>query len=130
MSKLYQLIIKTPEGGNLIEADTWEELIRVASIGLVLTKSPVNPDPRTASLEQLSDYAHRKYLIRRHKRYKTRISLQGHERAVIECYIQGMTIKETVFWLRTNKGFKTSMTAIGRYWTVLRNLGIYPKTVY
>ena len=40
----------------------------------------------------------------------------GLEVDVAKCYLQGMTIKQTVFWLKKEKDFKASKTAIGRYW--------------
>lgn len=43
---------------------------------------------------------------------------------VIACYLRGWDIKKTVAWLFNEKHHKVSKSAIGRYWTRLRNIGV------
>ena len=61
-----------------------------------------------------------------HTRSRFGVEDAGVEVEVIACYVQRMTLLGTVAWLRDNKGYQSSKSAIHRYWGKLRRFGILP----
>ncbi len=57
---------------------------------------------------------------------QTAIAKAGLELDVIKCYIQGMYGREIIAWLKTERDFTVSMSAVGRFTAKLRTLRIYP----
>jgi len=57
----------------------------------------------------------------------SRVAIAGLELDVIKCYLQGMTLAQTLKWLKQNRRFTGSDSALGRYWQKFRMLGIEPN---
>ena len=51
-----------------------------------------------------------------------RVVAAGFAKDAIKCYLQRMTLKQTVNWLKLNRHFDCSKTAIGRFWVQLHNI--------
>jgi hypothetical protein len=78
--------------------------------------SPQNEQENAkAAAKKLVEKYHQLY-IKNDNRWHSPIANAGLEIEVAKCYLRGMTIKETTGWFKKEKEFKTSMTAIGRYW--------------
>ena len=60
----------------------------------------------------------------------TSIAKAGCELDLIRCYLQGFSIKQTLEYLRINCGLKSSMSGVGRYWTVLQEAGWAKERIY
>ena len=124
----YRIVLQTPNGSCAIETKSIDAFVGMFSsdFSKALKKALDTEHVSTLDTRALNTWD----MYRRHQTRKnnqdgySRIARNGHELDVIKCYLQGMNIAETVKWLRTNKGFVTSKSAIGRYWTVLHRLGI------
>jgi hypothetical protein len=66
------------------------------------------------------------YFRHRKRLYRSRLTQVGLELALVKRFLQGLTISETIKWLKAHKGFRISKSAVGRYWEVLCRVGISP----
>ncbi len=57
----------------------------------------------------------------------TPISRAGIEPDIIRCYLEKMTIDETVAHIKDNCDFEVSSSAVGRYWERFRELSLHTK---
>ncbi len=53
----------------------------------------------------------------------------GLEIDLARCYLNNMSLEQTVEWLKKERGFETSITAVGRYWTRFVQLPAGVRTV-
>jgi hypothetical protein len=128
ISDLWSVSINTPQGVQRYEGDGWFVLALLASGDLVgLVSGYV--DYTGLSLEQAADRVLKvckSYWGRYGNSQRTAASAGDVEADLVRCYLQGMRIDETVQWLGDEKGFRATKSAVGRYWKVLRRLGITP----
>jgi len=126
------ILLVTPEGEHTFNGDALELLDVVVSGQLrrlliasvkVLGNNPQEAAVRVLTMYQ-AEYGRAGRVLR--KRLNPAVAA-GVEVDIIRCYLSDMTISGTVDWLRVNKGFTTSLSAIGRYWSSLRRLGIEQK---
>lgn len=118
--KPYSTAIRTPYGRCYIEADSWEELVMLCpgAVSVVL-------DPESEICEEiLARETRDRYRACFGSNRKTRIEARGLELDLVKCFLRGMTIKDAISWLWTEKYFTSSGSAVGRYWSRLRLLNI------
>lgn len=129
MTGAYSLTIKTPQGESVFEGDRWDILSHLISGEIArLVAAGINANPgsdldvvaRNVLKVFKAYYRHRKRL------HRSRLSAVGLELELAKCYLRGLSINETVKWLKAKKNFRVSMTAIGRYWEVFSRIGITP----
>ncbi|MCX5632848.1 MAG: hypothetical protein NTW93_04125 [Phycisphaerae bacterium] len=116
----YSLTIDTPSGRCQIATESWQLLIEL-----------LDPFASTDTHQNMHNLAKRAQ-IAYHKSYKRAnyvspiVHKDGLEIQVIICYLRGWNVYNTVDWLFHKKKHKASKSAIGRYWTRLRKIGILP----
>ena len=128
ISELWSISIDTPQGAQRHEGDCWYILALLASANLVGMVSP-NVDYAGLDLEQAAERVLKvckAYWGRYGDSRRTAASAGEIEADLVKCYLRGMRIEETVKWLGDAKGFKATKSGVGRYWEVLRRLGITP----
>lgn len=125
MGKSYELKVKIPTGSVEAHADDLESLALLAPSGISTRIVPQAAcreafDLETAAHELLVAYRGRRMLS---NSQGSRISEAGLDTDLIKCYLRNMTIAETIKWLREEKKFKTSRSAVGRHWRDFKKLG-------
>lgn len=129
MTSPYSITILTPQGKSVFEGDRWDilsylvsgEIARIVASGINANLgSNIEVTARKVLKVFKAYYRHRKRL------HRSRLSAVGLELDLVKCFLRGLTINETVNWLKANKGFRISTTAVGRYWEVFSRLGITP----
>lgn len=129
MTGAYSLTIKTPQGESVFEGDRWDILSYLISGEIArLVAAGINENPgsdidvvaRQVLKVFKAYYRHRKRL------HRSRLSAVGLELELVKCYLRGLTISETIKWLKAHKGFRISTSATGRYWEVFSRIGITP----
>jgi hypothetical protein len=115
----YCLTIDTPSGKCQIATESWQILVEL-----------LDPFASTDTQQNIYSLAKRAQ-IAYHKSYKranytSRMARNGLEIQAIMCYLRGWDIYKTVAWLFNKKKNKTSKSAVGRYWTRLRAIGVIP----
>ena len=122
----YSVLYDSPLGRCQADADSLNELIcALGAARSVLAET--SPD---MGLEAKAKYVMGLYYCERTKsnnRGISPIAEAGNEIDLIKCYLRGFNITDTVEWLRIEKQLKTSISAVGRYWTVLGQLPITAK---
>lgn len=71
-------------------------------------------DESTAARRLIEQYRVR--FDKTNNRSNTMIFRAGREIELARCYLARKTVDETVKWLKKEKDFKTSESAVGRYW--------------
>lgn len=148
--RLFRLSLETPYGCHEIAADSMTKLIVLTSpettkvIASLL--SAASQDVLKVALEHLLNVhaateqpgydleilakaalvEYREGERLRNPRKQTAIAEAGLELDVIKCYLQRMYAREIIAWLKEEKGFVTSMSAVGRFTAKLRMLKIHP----
>ena len=129
MPARYSVSITTPQGTNLFEGDRWEILSRLVSgdiAKIVAAQLSSNPGSDLDMMARGVLKVFKAYFNRHKRQYQSRVSKVGLELDLVKCYLRGLTISETVKWFKAHKGFRTSDSAIRRYWEVFRRVGIAP----
>ena len=122
----YSIAYNSPLGRCQADADSLNELIGAMQAAYAaLTESCLDMDFETSASYILSLYYCER--TKSNNRSISPIAEAGNELDLIKCYLRGFTIADTVDWLRIEKQFKTSMSSVGRYWTVLGQLPITAK---
>jgi hypothetical protein len=120
MANEYKIRLEVRCRSSAFGADTVTELLLQFATELFRLDQATSPqsiqDNIEATAKELVEKYHQLY-IKSNNRGHSPIAGAGLEIEVAKCYLQGRTINETVSWLRKEKEFKTSMTAIGRYWS-------------
>jgi hypothetical protein len=119
----YFLTINTPVGRCQIAADNWNVIADLIDPSNLMYNS--NSDVQNAAKRAQKAY-HKSYRSSRNGNCRSRATQAGIELDVICCYIMGWTAKEAIDWLKKEKKCKLSKSAVGRYWTRLRRLGVIP----
>ena len=123
MGKLYRCEITTPQSSMCFEADSMRELaVRLdaqlsgPSVLLITAKDVLYAYSRAREARGLRDTP-------------TRAATAGVELDIVQCYLRGMMISETVTWLKDHNDFSISKTVIGRYWVALRQVYTGPRNL-
>lgn len=128
MAEKYHFLIETPEINCDVHTNNFSNFL-----GMVfeqLAKAVNSPGNQTfvSDLDVKAQEALELYRSKRKPgRYHSRVATAGLELDVIKCYLQGMTLAQTLEWLKQNRQFIGSDTALGRYWRNFRTLGIEPN---
>lgn len=129
MSKKYRLIYETPQGNCSVEADNRSEfetmIPRRVDEMLAIPKRLRAMGLNEAAATILEIYG-RQYCHRVH----SSVTKAGAELDLIKCYLQGITIKEIVKWLRANKQVSLSKSAVGRYCARIFRLCMIPRGLF
>jgi len=114
----YCLAIDTSSGRCQIATESWQLLVEL-----------LDPFSCSDALKDINSLAKRAQ-IAYHKSHKHANMMSPIARNtnleidVIKCYLSGWDVNKTVSWFLNEKKHKTSRSAVGRYWTRLRNIGI------
>lgn len=123
------LIIETPQGKSVFEGDRWDILSHLISGEIArLVAAGINANPGS-DLDVVAKQVLKvfeAYFRHRKRLYRSRITKVGLELDLVKCYLRGLTMSETIKWLKAHKNFRISMSAVGRYWEVLNRIGITP----
>jgi hypothetical protein len=115
----YSLMIETDSGRCQIATDNWQLLINLIDPFACIDKNFA--DIKTAAKRAQIAY----HQSHKHENSQSPIAQDDNlEIEVISYYLKGWDTLETTAWLN-KKGHKVSKSAIGRYWTRLRNIGIF-----
>jgi len=108
---------KTSEFG----ADSVTELLlfmatELFSLDLQTSPANVKNNVDTAAKKLIDEY-YQHFVNANNNRSRSPITCAGLEVDLARCYLARMAIDEVVNWLKRERNFKTSQTAVGRYWT-------------
>lgn len=117
----YFLTINTPVGRCQIAADNWNVIADLIDPSNLMYNS--SNDVQNAAKRAQKAY-HKSY--RRSGTGRSRASHEGVELNVICYYIMGWTVKEAIDCIKKKSGVKLSKSAVGRYWTRLKSIGVIP----
>jgi len=123
------LTIGTPQGKSVFEGDQWDILSYLISgdiARLVAGGINTNPGRDIDAVAKRVLKVFESYFRHRKRLYRSRLTKVGLELELVKCYLRGLTISETIKWLKAHKNFRISTTAVGRYWEVLNRIGITP----
>ena len=126
MAKAYCCTVTTPQGSQSFEADTWDCLVSMLSRLITATETMEGRDDLDSTAQAMVD-AYNATFNSQPDVQGSRIKRAGFEIDIARCYLLGLTLEQTVAILKQEKGFKTSHTAIGRYWCKFRPLKIAKK---
>ena len=118
MANEYKIKLSVRGETSEFGADNVSELLLLMATELFrmdLSTLPQNKGDVEVAAKKLVEKYHQRF-IKNDNRNHSPMADAGLEVDVAKCYLQGMTIKQTVFWLKKEKDFKASKTAIGRYW--------------
>ncbi|MFA6187522.1 MAG: hypothetical protein WC770_09995 [Phycisphaerae bacterium] len=119
----YFLTINTPVGRCQIAADNWNVIADLIDPSNLMYNS--NNDVQNAAKRAQKAY-HKSYRSSRNGNKRSRAVQEGVEIEVISYYIMGWTGKEALDRIENKKGIKLSKSAVGRYWTRLKRIGVIP----
>jgi|GEM_PF-1729702 len=129
MTKPYKITYESPEVTVQAEADTFGALKSAVAHKLsALVSKRVNLDGLTLDDAAIAALSALNESRNEHRRYNpnTNIACAGVEFDVVRCYLRRMTIDQIVSWLKRNREFKTSRSAVGRISRALNRIGVYP----
>jgi hypothetical protein len=128
MAEKYRFLIETPEISCDISTNSFSSFL--CTVFEQLAKA-VNSKGNQIFVSDLDVRAQEVLEFYRSKikrgRCHSRVATAGLELNVIKCYLQGMTLTQTLEWLKQNRQFVGSDSALGRYWRNFHALGIEPN---
>jgi hypothetical protein len=131
MAEKYRFLIETPEISCDVHTDKFSNFLCMVLEQLV---KAVNSKGNQTFVSDLDVKAEEALELYRSKvkcgHHHSRVTTTGLELDVIKCYLQGMTLAQTLEWLKQNRQFVGSDSALGRYWQKFRMLGIEPNYNY
>jgi len=132
MVKAYSCTFTTPQGSQTIEAESWNSIVIMvlawASNVITAQTQPEKKDDLDSVAEAMMNAYDEHYP--RSGWPLSQIERAGVAMDVIKCYLQGMSIHETIAWLKEYRGFVIGKTVIGRRWTRYRSLGVAKKGAF
>ena len=120
----YCLTVETSSGRCQIATDNWQLLTNLIDPFAIVDKNyrDINTVAKRAQIAYHQSY--------KHENHQSPMAQDDDlEIEVISCYLKGWGTIETTDWLN-KKGYKTSKSAIGRYWTRLRKIGIFRMRIF
>lgn len=129
MARDYKFNFSIPGGTCKASASSPDELAMLLPAGIVngLQPKEQQESPCLESVARDALELLRSHMLEVRGRVgHTVLSRAGLELDLIKCYLQGMTIGESVNWLENNCAFEGSKSAVGRYWKYLREIQIVP----
>ena len=128
MAEKYRFLIETPEISCDVHTNKFNDFLCMVFEQLA---KAVNSKGNQTFVKDLDVKAQEALELYRSKikrgRCRSHVATAGLELDVIKCYLQGMTLAQTLEWLKQNRQFIGSDTALGRYWRNFRTLGIEPN---
>ncbi|MBN2375715.1 MAG: hypothetical protein JXD22_04900 [Sedimentisphaerales bacterium] len=126
MSNAYFFTIQTPTENITYQAGSPGTLARVLVPGILRAfpiLKPSDHDIDGIAGNILVEY-HKVVGSQRRRSGKgqPRIIAAGLGKDAIRCYLQRMTMAEAIIWLKENRGFNCSHSAMGRFWDDLREI--------
>ena len=128
MDSPYELTLRTPTGEYSLDGESLLDIMLQVLPVVAARLDNYFSRTTTVNATQLALQA-----LNLHKAKQSRgpqttsVAQAGLEIQLVGCYMRGMRIMETVQWMKTEKKFDISKSAVGRYWVKLRRLGIYPE---
>jgi hypothetical protein len=121
MANEYEIRLKVRGTTSEFGADSVTELLLLMAEELFrmdLLTSPANVKNNVdAAAKKLIEEYYQHFVNANNNRSRSPIACAGLEVDLASCYLARMTTDEVVNWLKRERNFKTSQTAVGRYWT-------------
>jgi hypothetical protein len=123
MDNKYKIKLEVRDKSSEFGADSVTELLLFMATGLfsmdLLTSQANTPsgstqDSNDAAAQRLIEAYHTKF-NKTNNRHTTPIFRAGKEIDLASCYLARMTTVEAIKWLGKHRSFKTSVSAVGRY---------------
>jgi hypothetical protein len=83
--------------------------------------TPNTPTGNDAATKRLLEQYYARF-DKMDNRSDTLIFRAGRDIDLARCYLARMTVEEAVKWLKKERDFKTSISAVGRYWSKFAKL--------
>jgi len=129
MSKAYCCVFTTPQGSQRFEADTWDCLLGMLSRLISDAKMKEGQDDLDSTAQAMADACNAAQSYQRNV-LGSRIKQAGLVVDVARCYLLGLTLAQTVEFLKQVKGFETSDSSVLKFWSKFRSLGIEKKGAF
>ena len=135
MANEYKIRLEVRSSSSEFGADSVAELHYLFSTELfrldLLTSQANTPskstqDSNETAAQRLIESYHTKF-NKTNNRHTTPIFRAGKEIDLANCYLARMTVDETIKWLKKHRSFKTSGSAVGRYFRDFAQLPIAVK---
>lgn len=126
--------IKLEVRGRTVDfgADSATELFMFLSIELYrmdkITEPSNAPNNTDMAAKRLIEQYCQRFVDMNTNRSHSPMYRAGLEVELAKCYLERMSISQAVNWLKKEKNFKTSDTAVGRYWGRFARLKAASKT--
>lgn len=128
MVEKYRFLIETPEISCDVHTNNFSNFLCMVFEQLVKAVNSKGNQPFVGDLDVKAKESLELYRSKiKRGRCHSRVATAGLELDVIKCYLQGMTIAQTLEWLKKNRQFIGSDSAIGRYWKNFCTLRIEPN---
>jgi hypothetical protein len=120
MDNEYKIKLEVRSRTSEFGADTVTELLLLLATELFRLDQLTSP----ANIQNTVDAAAKKLIEQYYQHFgnlnnnrsRSPIAYAGKEIDLARCYLARMTIGEVVNWLKRERNFKTSGSAVGRYW--------------
>lgn len=119
MRKPFKMTIQTPYGQLITEAYSFVGLAEV------MPKDIRDAMELVLKREGRAEQIRREYCLQFDTR-QSKIVQAGLQTTLIKLFLEGMMIDEAVDWLKENRNFRASRSAVGRFWSNLSKLGVVP----
>jgi hypothetical protein len=120
MANEYKIRLEVRGKSSEFGADSVTELLLFLAtelFSLDLQTSPATVKNNVdAAAKKLIDEYYQHFVNANNNRTRSPIAGAGLEVDLARCYLARMAIDEVVNWLKRERNFKTSQTAVGRYW--------------
>jgi len=133
MANEYKIKLEVRGRTSEFGADSVSELLLLMAEELFrmdLLTSPVNTqNAADTAAKKLIEQYYQRFGNMNNNRSRSPIACAGLEIDLARCYLARMTLGEVVNWLKRERNFKTSITAVGRYWHRFVDLPVATRTV-
>lgn len=128
MAEKYRFLIETPEINCDVHTNNFSNFLCMVFEQLAKAVNSKGNQTFVSDLDVRAQEVLELYRSRiKRGRCRSRVVIARLELDVIKCYLQGMTLTQTIEWLKQNRQFIGSDSALGRYWQKFRMLGIEPN---
>jgi hypothetical protein len=132
MDNDYKIKLEVRGRTSELGADSVTELLYLMATELFrldYVTSPANiQNAADAAAKKLIEQYYQHFGNMNNNRSRSPIACAGLEADLAKCYLARMTSRETANWLKRERNFRTSITAIGRYWTRFAQLPAAVRT--
>jgi len=120
MANEYKIIVQIPDGETTFTADTWNGVLNVFAKFIDVSQV----DSSDVFVNLTARKAQKSLRIYYPTNHKTNAIRHHVELELIKCYIKGLTVDESIEWIKNKKNVTLSRSSVGRYWLKLRTINI------